>query len=247
MTAPIRAVFFDLDDTLCNYMEVAREARKEVFRNLAAERPELSADTLYRVWKEEFKRMLPEVRPGGAWRAKYLVSGATTRTEVMRRVLARFGIEDQRLAARLSDEYNAGRLARLRLFPGAEEVLDKLSERFPMGLITNGPADSQREEIAALGIRKWFPHIFIEGEFGVGKPDPAIFHAAAGSVRVRPEELLFVGNALEHDIRGARRAGLQTCWLTSEEVDPDEADYVADSLTEIAAWIDERTAADCSE
>ncbi len=61
---------------------------------------------------------------------------------------------------------------------------------------------------------------------------------------MQPEELLFVGNALEHDIRGARRAGLQTCWLTSEEVNPDEADYVADSLTEVAAWINERTAAE---
>src|SRR5437764_8514426 len=90
------------------------------------------------------------VRP--EWFAKYLKDGESTRTEQMRRTLAVAGIVDDERAIRLSKAYMEERNKRLRLLDDAKEVLDQLKGRYPLGLITNGPADVQREEVSTLGI-----------------------------------------------------------------------------------------------
>jgi putative hydrolase of the HAD superfamily len=240
MRPPVRAVFFDLDDTLCNYMQAADAARRWVFHLVSGEYQGLTADDLIEAWLDEFDKLLPEVRADGPWRSQYLVSGRPTRTELMRRVLRRLEIEDQHLAGRMSEAYNHERVARLELLPGAEEALASLGDRVPLGVITNGPADTQREEIAKLGIGHRFQTTLIEGEFGIGKPHPAIFRAAADSIPVRLEEAMFVGNSLEQDVRGARRAGLQTCWIAAGGGDPREADCVVRDLIEAAQCIEAR-------
>ncbi len=242
----IRAVFFDLDDTLCNYMQVADRARKWVFHMAAKAYEELSADDLEAAWHAEFNTFLPEVRPGGVWRQRYLISGETTRTELMRRALARLGVDDTKLAAYLSDGYYVERQERLELYSDAEEVLTRLGKKMPIGMITNGPADTQREEVDRLGIGRHFKKIFIEGEFGVGKPDPIVFRAAADSVGQPPSEVALVGNSLKHDIHGAKNVGMITCWLPQGEEAghplEGEADLIAANLTEVADWIEGRIA-----
>lgn len=237
----IKAVFFDLDDTLCNYMSVADASRLWVFGLAAQKHEDLTVEALEDAWQKEFHSFLPEVREGGAWRKKYLREGEPTRTEVMRRALKRVGIDDEPLAAGLSEGYYVERTERLELFADAPTVLDRLGATYPLGLITNGPADTQREEIAKLGIAHRFRTILIEGEFGVGKPDKTIFHAAAESIDAQPCEVIFVGNSWFHDIVGAHEAGLITCFLDMEgHVGGPEADYHATSLLEVADWVEER-------
>lgn len=56
------------------------------------------------------------------------------------------------------------------------------------------------------------------GEWGVAKPDPAFFAALAGRVAeglggAEPEEILYVGDRLDHDVRPAAAAGLQTALI----------------------------------
>jgi len=237
----IRAIGFDLDDTLCNYMEVADAAREWVFHLGSSKYPELTAEKLDEAWYAEFGAMLPDVREGGDWRARYLVAGETSRTELMRRTLRRLGIEDPALAACFSEGYYSERTKRLELYPDTIEVLDRLGKEWPLGMITNGPADTQRDEIARLGIGRRFKAILIEGEFGYGKPDARIFHALADQLGAKPSEMVFVGNSYHHDIVGARQAGFKTVFLDiygSHKDDASAADFTARSLTEAADWIE---------
>jgi putative hydrolase of the HAD superfamily len=142
----------------------------------------------------------------------------------MRLMLHRLGVAEEGLAQKLGDAYAFARNANLKLFPEAISVLDTLKARYPLGLITNGPADVQRQEIETVGVGKYFEHVYIEGEMGRGKPLPEVFEMIAAEVGKRPDEILFVGNSYAHDILPAIEAGWHTAWIRRDtDVAPSNA------------------------
>lgn len=209
----VRAVYFDLDDTLCGYWEASKRALRETFEQHAIEGHD--PDTMVREWGNAFRELLPEIKTD-RWYPAYLRSGEPTRTEQMRRTLLRLGRDDAAHAALLSKVYADLRNGYLRLFPEVQGVLSELQPRYPLGLITNGPADVQRMEIETLGIGEFFDHIFIEGEMGFGKPVAEVFLRAAAAVNLSPGQVLFVGNSYPHDILPAIEMGWRTVWIRRE-------------------------------
>lgn len=208
--AHIRAIYFDLDDTLCAYWEASKLGMRRAFETHAP--TGLTADDLIQAWAATFREFSPTLKTTG-WYEGYLKSGEPTRTEQMRLTLLRLGIVDDSLARTLSDAYMTERDQGLRLFEDAKSVLDRLQGRFPLGLITNGPADIQRQEIATLGIASYFDHVLIEGELGEGKPSPRVFARARDLSGFAPAEILFVGNSYAHDIRPALENGWRAVWV----------------------------------
>lgn len=246
----VRAVFFDLDDTLCAYWRAAADALRATFERI---RPEgLSVDDMVSHWARAFRKFSKTIKASN-WYEGYLKSGDATRLEQMRLTLLEAGVDDPTMAKQLSETYFVERDRALHLFPEAGAVIDKLSARFPLGLITNGPADIQNQEIDTLGIRMRFKWILIEGEMGEGKPLLSVFRRAEKLSGCEPEELLFVGNSLNHDMWPAKEAGWKTAWIrrptdvppsaqgetNSPEPIPNDAsqlpDMIISSLDEIVA------------
>jgi putative hydrolase of the HAD superfamily len=97
-------------------------------------------------------------------------------------------------------------LEQLRRGPGA-------SADRPLGIITNGPADVQRDKVDLLQIRHLVDFVIISGEFGTSKPDPAIYTEALRKAGATADETVFVGDSAEHDIAGAQASGLRTVWI----------------------------------
>ncbi len=97
---------------------------------------------------------------------------------------------------------------RVDLFDDARPALEFLAGRFPLVSISNGNADLQR-----VGIASFFRASICAREFGVGKPDPRIFHAAAGALDVTAEQVLHVGDDATLDMLGALNAGMQAAWV----------------------------------
>lgn len=210
MLRPVKAIAFDLDDTLCGYWDAAKSGLAQTFRELSP--TGFTPEQLQIAWAEEFHAFCPNLRELGFYE-DYLESGKPTRDELMRRMLLRLGIDDGELATRLGDRYAENRRHALKLFPEIPELLNALHGKFPLALITNGPADIQREEIADLGIGHYFDLVLIEGEQKVGKPHPSVFQTAQDHFGVGAESMLFVGNSYNHDIAPAISAGWQTVWV----------------------------------
>lgn len=206
----VKGIYFDLDDTLCGYWSAVSAGLEAAF----AKHPigDLSTEEVISVWAARFREFSKEVKEK-EWYKQYLERGEITRTELMRLVLESQGIDDPQLAAELSATYAEERNANLKLFEESEKVLKALHGKYPLGLITNGPADIQRQEIETLEIGKYFDHVFIEGEFGIGKPSPKVFQAAQQAMGLEADEILFVGNSYEHDVLPAIRAFWRTVWV----------------------------------
>lgn len=209
----VKAVYFDLDDTLCAYWDAAKHGLRRAFND----HPEhgFTEEQLLAQWSIAFREFVETIGKTH-WYEKYLTSGEITRAELMRRTLERLDIYDDELAYRLSHTYHVERQAALALFDDALPVIKDLSSSYQLGLITNGPADIQRQEIEKLQIAEYFPHVFIEGEMGFGKPNPKVFQLAQDSVAVEPHEILFVGNSYKHDFLPALEAGWRTAWIRRE-------------------------------
>lgn len=127
------------------------------------------------------------------------------------------------------------------MYPGVREFLARLRERMTIGVITNGPAHVQRPKLTGLRYRDHFeePHVFVSGEFGVYKPDPSIFLAAAKAAGVDPEHCVMVGDAREYDMP-AKRVGFRTALFDGKCHGPDCAkdefppDVIVRSYAELA-------------
>jgi len=217
----VKAIYFDLDDTLCGYWDASKAGLRRAFERCGP--PGIEPEELVKHWATAFRGYAPKLKHT-EWYAGYLKSAEPTRTEQMRLTLARLGIEDPERAALLSQAYMEERDRALKLFPDAITVIEKLSERYPLGLITNGPADVQRQEIATLGIEKYFPYIYIEGEMGEGKPLKAVFDRAAAVVGCDPNQMLMVGNSYHHDIEPALEYGWHAIWIRRDSDVPPSAD-----------------------
>lgn len=130
-------------------------------------------------------------------------------------------------------------LTHIRPEAETETLLDTLADaRIPFGVVTNGSVRRWRK-IEALGLGNRTSCLFVSETFGVKKPDPAIFHAAAACLGLPPADILFFGDNPIADIIGAHAAGMPAAWLHRDQAWPteieDRPEFVINSLGELVA------------
>ncbi|MCF6308212.1 MAG: YjjG family noncanonical pyrimidine nucleotidase [Flavobacteriaceae bacterium] len=99
------------------------------------------------------------------------------------------------------------------LFEGTFEILDYLSKKYTLHIITNGFEEVQYKKIKNSGIRKHFKSITTSEEIGVKKPNPVIFKRALEKTNALIEKSIMIGDSFEADILGAENVGLQTLFF----------------------------------
>jgi FMN hydrolase / 5-amino-6-(5-phospho-D-ribitylamino)uracil phosphatase len=202
--ARIKAISLDLDDTLWPVLPTIERAEKVLHEWLAEHAPMaaalFSSPQALREIRDYMKANRPEL--------KHDLSAV--RRESIRLALYRAG-ENPLLAEQAFDVFFAER-QRVTLFEDARPALEFLAARFPLVSVSNGNADLQR-----IGLGEFFRASICAREFGIGKPDPRIFHAAAGALDVPVESVLHVGDDTTLDMLGALNAGMQAAWLNRTE------------------------------
>lgn len=208
---PLRAVFFDLDDTLLDDTISSERSAALVAAELAGDRGVAPGD-LAVAYMESAMEFWERLEPG----APKPPSGAI-RPTLWREALRRFGIDDPELASRLAARYDAVRVERVELFPETLPVLRELHGRYKMAIITNGFAETHDAKIARLEITRFFDTVVLAGEMELAKPDPAVFHHAMSKLEVAPDESVMVGDRFDRDVVGAHAAGMLAVWVNSRK------------------------------
>jgi putative hydrolase of the HAD superfamily len=200
----IRAITLDLDDTLWPIWPTIERAERALHVWLAEHAPMTSALFANPAALREIRNETTTARPD----LKHDMSAL--RRESIRLALGRAG-DDPLLAEPAFEVFFAER-QRVTLFDDVLPALEFLSARFPLVALSNGNADLKR-----VGLARYFRASVCAREFGVGKPDPRIFHAAAGAVETMPEFILHVGDDVTLDALGALNAGMQAGWLNRSD------------------------------
>jgi HAD superfamily hydrolase (TIGR01509 family) len=198
--ARIKAVSLDLDDTLWPIWPTIERAEKVLHDWLVANAPMAAALFSNPSARQEIREEVVNRHP----ELKHDLS--SVRRESIRVALYRAG-ENPLLAEQAFDVFFAQR-QRVTLFEDARPALEFLSTRVPLVSVSNGNAN-----LELVGLASHFRGSISAREFGVGKPDPRIFHAAAGALDITPEEMLHVGDDATLDVLGALNAGMQAAWL----------------------------------
>ncbi len=101
---------------------------------------------------------------------------------------------------------------------GAMSLLSALKGKAKLGIITNGFTVLQQARLERMGLKDHFDILVISEQVGVAKPHPGIFEHAFANMGepVDREYVLMVGDNPESDILGGINAGLDTCWLNTD-------------------------------
>ena len=223
----IKAITLDLDDTLWPVWPTIERAEKVLENWLNQHAPltaALFANPIARLeLREQVSRSNPEL--------KHNLSAI--RREAIRLALCR-SREDPLLAEPAFDVFFAER-NRVVMFDDAVQALAFLSARFPVVALSNGNADIER-----IGISQYFQASISAQQFGVAKPDPRIFNAAASAAGVEPGQVLHVGDDAALDVLGALNCGMQTVWVNRVDhlwTHPELPHETVSTLTELCDWI----------
>jgi HAD superfamily hydrolase (TIGR01549 family) len=201
--ARIRAVTLDLDDTLWPIWPTIERAEAALHAWLAEHAPATAA---WGATPEVIRSVRNHI---GSTRPDLAHDMSALRRESIRLMLQCAG-DDTALAEPAFEVFFAER-QRVELYEDALPALEWLGSRFPLVAVSNGNADLDR-----VGLGTHFRAAFSAREFGVGKPDARIFHAAAEAAGVDASEVLHVGDDAHLDGVGALEAGMQVAWLNRE-------------------------------
>lgn len=209
-----KLVLFDLDDTLCDHDRALRMRVKLAFAAASEGIEGVDLDTL----------------------VDAAVARSVFGTDHFAEVLATAGVTGDDRLRRAVEAYVGDRYLGLELFEEAVDVVNTIKRQARVGMITNGPSEIQRNKILRLGIVDLFPFVIVSEEAGVWKPDPAIFERALELGEARPDEAVYVGDTPEHDVAGAKAAGVTAVWINRpgrEWPGGPEPDYEIHDLREL--------------
>lgn len=103
------------------------------------------------------------------------------------------------------------------------EILDYLSKKYRLHIITNGFDEIQERKMKNSGIHHYFETVTTSEEAGVKKPHPEIFNKALSKCEAKPEFSVMIGDNLEADIVGAHNFGIRSILLdTYEKINQDQ-------------------------
>lgn len=236
----VSAVLFDLDATLLNYDDSAYQATvHRVCAQLANRFPELPSEPLAEVYLATNDTPRRSVAGEIPITSDGKTDGISLWSEGWQRALATFGCFTEEAVAQAVELYSADRMCSYQPF---DDVLSTLAElarrRYCLAVVTNGPAQTQHHKIEAIGLGGHFQTVVVSAEVGVAKPQPEIFDLALKTIGTPPHEAWYVGDSLETDVAGARRAALAAAvWLnrggrTSATTGP-QPDHEIASLTDL--------------
>ena len=139
--------------------------------------------------------------------------------ERFQRTLKALDVEDP-VATPLAEKLRKIHMARVREVtkapPARIDAMKKIANHHRLGLISNFD-DSETGHLIMrdTGIRELFTAVIISADTGYRKPNPAIFKKILEMMRLKPADILFVGDTPVDDVLGSKGVGMHCAWIRS--------------------------------
>jgi len=224
----VKDVFFDLDHTLWDFDKNSMLAFKRVFKKFKI--------------NIEFDAFLKIYEPINVeyWK-KYREDKVSKENLRRGRLIDSFNFFDLIYTTEKIDKIADAYIQELpndnHLFEGALEILDYLTLKYKLHIITNGFEEVQYKKLKNSGIVHYFSTVTTSEEVGVKKPNSKVFLTALKKANSIPEESVMIGDSLEADILGANNIGMQTIFYNYRNESISKEIKSIDSLIEIKNYL----------
>jgi putative hydrolase of the HAD superfamily len=222
----IRAIIFDLDNTLVDFMKMKAAAVNAAIdgmidAGLSQPREAVKAriDAIYKVQGLEYQRVFDELlgSEAGGIDPKILASGIVA--------------------------YRRARGSAMVLYPHVQMTLLELTKRgIRLGVVSDAPRSQVWLRLCDLGLQHTFDGVVTFDDTGERKPSPAPFREVLRRLNVSAQESLMVGDWAERDVVGGRSLGMKTVFARYGDTFDTKlsgADYDIDDVLELLAIVDQ--------
>lgn len=217
----MKAIIFDLDDTLIDFVErkniVIKECVKAMIDSgLDEEYEELLKDFREFYWKQIEDQKIFQ---------KYFTK--------------RYGKMDYKVLAHAIIAYRKTNSGLLRPYPGAKNLLIKLKERgYKLAILSDAPKLEAYIRLCNVGFEDFFDVILTKDDVEEMKPSSKAFLKAAKLLGVEATECIMIGDRPSKDIVGAKKLGMKTILAKYGRNADAQADYTANSISDILSIVD---------
>ena len=190
----IKAIIFDLDNTLLDFMNMKKMAITAAVDGMV----EAGLDV---VPSEAYNKIVYIYESGG-WENQEILN------DFLKEIS---GQVDYKFLAAGIVAYRRARDAALALYPGVQKTLIKLSKMgLKLAIVSDAPRREAWLRICYLNLHNFFDLVLTFDDIGKRKPSPKGFEMALKNFNLSPEEVLMVGDWPERDMEGAKRLGIKT-------------------------------------
>lgn len=216
----IKAVLFDLDNTLIDFVGMKKKSSRAAAHAMVAAGLREDPDILS---KELFDYYL-----------NYWIEADDAFERFLRE---RYGSVDIRVLASGVNAYLKEKYLHMKPYPGVMETLAEIKKRgLKTAVVSDGTRLKAWMRLCEAGIAWFFDTVVTFNDTGHKKPSAQPFLKAVKELSVEPAECLFVGDWPERDIAGAKAVGMKTClarYGCVVECKCCDADYCIDSFPEL--------------
>ena len=194
-------LFFDLDDTIWAFSQNARDTFEEVYHTHNFHKYFDSFDHYYALYQKRNVELWVEYGDGK-------ITKEELNAERFYYPLSVVGIDDKYLAQQYASDFFEIIPTKSRLMPHAKEVLEYLSPKYNLYILSNGFRELQFKKMRSAGVEHFFKKVVLSEDIGVMKPWPQIFNFALSATQSEMRDSLMIGDSWDADIVGAQGVGL---------------------------------------
>ncbi len=211
----IKAIFFDVGDTLYTNEDLEKEYPRQLYKLLSATKG---------IEKDEAKQLLKDTTEKLKQTEKHV-------TKV--RAMAELGYTRAQVHEVFCkiDPYQF-----LSKDPGLDAVISQLAQKYKLGIISNFKRSHLVQILDALGIKEsWFPLMVTEDIVQEIKPALEPFQKAVELAGAAADEVLYLGDSPGKDMRPAKEVGMKTILVKTNPAseDMENADASVTSVKEL--------------
>jgi len=215
----IKAVLFDLDNTLIDFMKMKQQATDAAVEAMIAAGVQLN--------KAQATRLIFELYD------QYGIEHQQIFQEFLIRTQQKL---DYKILSAGIVAYRKARTVLAEPYPGVMSTLLKLKQRgLKLAIVSDAPILQAWTRLTEMKIQEFFDAVVTFDDTGERKPSKKPFEKAIEQLNVKPEEVLHVGDWPERDIAGAKALGMKTAFAKYGATKPMtvKADYELNKVEDL--------------
>ena len=220
----VKAVLIDIDNTILDFDKCSDESIKQCAEHFGITLPE----NYFEVFSECNDKL---------W--SLLEQGSISKQDIYDRrwveIFKRLGVQADGIAF---EEMFRKKIRSITIpVDGAEELLQYLSEKYPVYCASNASREQQEIRLRSKNFHQYISGFFMSEDIGFQKPAKEFFFACTNALYpIKPSEIVMIGDSVNADIIGAKNFGLKTIWFNFRNEaysDYNFTDYTVNNLSEI--------------
>ncbi len=201
----IKAILFDLDNTLIDRQRAFTEMLYRVFRSYYNDE----------TYVEKLVKDMVAFDNGGK----------IERIDAFNKLIDKYNIKEF-TAEKLSKDWSNESGSTVYLFDDVIDTLTKLKKKYRLAIVTNGDYVSQKRKLDNLNLYPFLDYTLISDEIGIRKPDVRIFKYALKQMNLKEDECVYVGDSYTRDIVGSLNAGIKPIYVCRNGVNHNDVETI---------------------